>query len=162
MSGFWAVFKQDLSDLSGFSKKNRPNRSNLAEKSLKPLISWAVFLSGISTRVQFRLFSLAVPETEFYLSRKRGCSKLKLEKIFYPRNILLRDGGLKCRFWTINSSVRNLLFSVIAWHWRRNNPEKVLFKCKLGSLLNSIAEFMMGKLSVCSPHSKWRKFIQKK
>ena len=37
-----AVFKQDLSGLSGFSI-NRPNRSNLAGKPLKPLISWAIF-----------------------------------------------------------------------------------------------------------------------
>ena len=47
MSGFWAVFfKQELSGLSVFSKKKRPNRSNrsdLAGKPLKPPISWAVF-----------------------------------------------------------------------------------------------------------------------
>ena len=43
----WAVFerffKQDLSGLSSFSKKNRPNRTYLAAKPLNPLKSWAVF-----------------------------------------------------------------------------------------------------------------------
>ena len=45
----WAVFerfsKQDLSGWAVFPKNrlNRPNRSNLAGKPLKPLKSWAVF-----------------------------------------------------------------------------------------------------------------------
>ena len=46
MSGFWAVFerffKQDLSSLSGFSKKKRSNRSNRSYIER--------FLGGISTR----------------------------------------------------------------------------------------------------------------
>ena len=41
LSGFWVVFLVRFERFERFFQKKLPNRSNLAEKPLKPLISWA-------------------------------------------------------------------------------------------------------------------------